>query len=175
VELFGFLSAEHAPPEAGKAWRIARVERTLWGGVKLWELAEPVVAELSELRRDEEQRARSFGEPQLRYQASFSSRSNNLQIAEPEFREGNFKGGILQGTEALLEAWLLAGSDRGGSFASLGLPTPTSFGVRCGCFPSTLHPARESCCWRRGAGLRGFWRCWLRVGGGAGLRIRQRP
>ncbi|MCK4487201.1 MAG: plasmid pRiA4b ORF-3 family protein [Desulfobacterales bacterium] len=87
LDLFELISVQHAKPEKGKGWRIARVHRTPFGNALLPVLSGYFRSEEYYLNLGSEKDV-AFGQLQPIVQPYFSEWRKNLVIPEPEFQDG---------------------------------------------------------------------------------------
>jgi hypothetical protein len=88
VELFGFVSIHHGPPEPGKGWRIDRIQRTPLGDALLALLQVGFFGEYAYVVEFESEGEIPFGFLQPVLQPYFPEWQNNLSIPAWTFREG---------------------------------------------------------------------------------------
>lgn len=85
-ELFGLFSVQRGEPTSGENWRITAIEHTAFGDELLTlafeEIQREVFGEATDLP--------AFGAWQPRFQAYFPEWRSNLELPEPEFRDGAY-------------------------------------------------------------------------------------
>ena len=89
LELFGLIAVQHATPEAGKGWRIARVRKTPFGEALLYVLSD-LLPEDAFLWQYDSGAEMSFGVLQAALQPVFPAWQQNLHLPEPEFQSGTY-------------------------------------------------------------------------------------
>jgi hypothetical protein len=88
LELFGLISVQHGLPEAGKGWRIERVDRTQLGVALMALLYTELFGDFDKILELEEGGEVPFGVLQPLLQPYLSEWKNNLSVPKWTFREG---------------------------------------------------------------------------------------
>lgn len=90
LELFNLISVQHGSPEAGKGWRIERIQRTPLGDALLALLDAEFFDEFDNVLQLEAAGKVPFGALQPALQIYFPEWKNNLSVPEWAFREGAY-------------------------------------------------------------------------------------
>ena len=88
LELFGFLSVTHGPPQEGEGWQIEHVTSTPLGAAVFALLGEEVFGIFEKIFALEEEPLESFGALQPVFQPYVLAWTNNLSLPVWVFREG---------------------------------------------------------------------------------------
>jgi hypothetical protein len=88
LDLFGLVSVQHAKPEKGKGWLVARVDRTPFGDALLALVIPYFTSTYYYRSRFDEEDKSVFGLLQPMLQPLFPEWRENLIIPEPEFQDG---------------------------------------------------------------------------------------
>ena len=83
-ELFGLFSVQRGEPTSGENWRIRAIEHTAFGDELLTVAFEEIEREVFGEARD----LPAFGALQSRFQEYFPEWRSNLELPEPDFRDG---------------------------------------------------------------------------------------
>lgn len=94
LELFGLMTVERDPPAKGQNWCVTKICHTSFGG----ELLGVVYSEIQRSLFAEEHCESDFGAWQPAFQSNFPQWINNLEFAEPEFRDGIYYFKVSLGT-----------------------------------------------------------------------------
>lgn len=91
LELFGLITVDHAPPQAGEGWRIARLSRTTFG-TALFQLFAQLYLKPEDfwISRDEATAEITFGQWQWLLQPFFPEWRENLVLPQPQMVDGLF-------------------------------------------------------------------------------------
>jgi hypothetical protein len=88
LELFGLISVQHGSPEAGKGWRIKRVDRSRLGDALLALLHTKFFTDFDNILKLQDEGEVPFGVLQPVLQPYFLEWKNNLSFPKWTFREG---------------------------------------------------------------------------------------
>ncbi len=88
LDLFGLVSIQHGPPEAGKSWRIERIARTPLGDALLAALHVGFFGDIDNLRALQSEDSVPSGVLQPALRPYFPEWKRNLSLPEWAFREG---------------------------------------------------------------------------------------
>ena len=88
LELFGFLSIVHSPPQEGEGWQMEHVTSTPLGTALFALLGEELFSDFDRMLELEETSLESFGALQPAVQPHFPAWQNNLSLPALAFREG---------------------------------------------------------------------------------------
>ena len=88
LDLFGLISVQDGPPEPGKGWHIARIERTPLGDALLALLHDEFFGDIDHILALEFEDKIPFGVLQPTLQPYLAGWKNNLSVPEWAFREG---------------------------------------------------------------------------------------
>jgi hypothetical protein len=86
LELFGLFAVQREEPTSGESWRVTAIEHTAFGDELLTLAFEEIQRELFGEAAD----FPAFGAWQPRFQQYFPEWRSNLELPEPEFRDGDY-------------------------------------------------------------------------------------
>jgi hypothetical protein len=96
LNLFGFLEIESGQPEAGKGWRVKKIQRSPFGNAMMQVLVQAFLAQ-GMTWESETNPALPFGDLKPAFQPYFSDWQNSLIVPQQEFRTGIYVFKVLLG------------------------------------------------------------------------------